>query len=27
MVLLAARGIPLRRVFEELAARHGEKSR
>ena len=27
MVLLAARGIPLRRVFEQLAARHGEKSR
>ena len=27
MVLLAARGIPLRRVFEELAARHGEKPR
>lgn len=27
MVLLASRGIPLRRVFEELAARHGEKSR
>jgi phosphoribosyl-AMP cyclohydrolase / phosphoribosyl-ATP pyrophosphohydrolase len=27
MVLLAARGIPLRRVFEELAARHREKSR
>jgi len=27
MVLLAARGLPLRRVFEELAARHGEKSR
>ena len=27
MVLLAARGIPLRLVFEELAARHGEKSK
>jgi phosphoribosyl-ATP pyrophosphohydrolase/phosphoribosyl-AMP cyclohydrolase len=27
MVLLAARGIPLRRVFDELAARHGEKSK
>ena len=27
MVLLASRGIPLRRVFEELAARHGEKTR
>src|SRR5207247_10545260 len=27
MVLLASRGIPLRRVFEELAARHREKSR
>jgi phosphoribosyl-ATP pyrophosphohydrolase/phosphoribosyl-AMP cyclohydrolase len=27
MVLLASRGIPLRRVFEELATRHGEKSR
>jgi len=27
MVLLTARGIPLRRVFEELATRHGEKSR
>jgi phosphoribosyl-ATP pyrophosphohydrolase/phosphoribosyl-AMP cyclohydrolase len=27
MVLLAARGIPLRRIFEELAARHGEKSK
>lgn len=27
MVLLAARGIPLRRVFEELAARHGERPR
>jgi len=27
MVLLASRGIPLRRVFEELAARHGEKIR
>lgn len=27
MVLLASRGIPLRRVFDELAARHGEKSR
>jgi phosphoribosyl-ATP pyrophosphohydrolase/phosphoribosyl-AMP cyclohydrolase len=27
MVLLASRGIPLRRVFEELAARHGEKPR
>jgi phosphoribosyl-ATP pyrophosphohydrolase/phosphoribosyl-AMP cyclohydrolase len=27
MVLLVSRGIPLRRVFEELAARHGEKSR
>jgi len=27
MVLLAARGLPLRRVFEELASRHGEKSR
>ncbi len=26
MVLLASRGIPLRRVFEELARRHGEKS-
>ena len=25
MVLLASRGIPLRRVFEELARRHGEK--
>jgi len=27
MVLLASRGIPLRRVFEELARRHGEKSK
>ena len=27
MVLLASRGIPLRRVFEELAHRHEEKSR
>ena len=27
MVLLAARGLPLRRVLEELASRHGEKSR
>lgn len=27
MVLLASRGIPLRRVFEELVARHGEKTR
>jgi len=27
MVLLAARGIPLRRIFAELAARHGEKSK
>ncbi|HEV2055430.1 MAG TPA: bifunctional phosphoribosyl-AMP cyclohydrolase/phosphoribosyl-ATP diphosphatase HisIE [Methylomirabilota bacterium] len=27
MVLLASRGIPLRRVFEELARRHEEKSR
>jgi phosphoribosyl-ATP pyrophosphohydrolase/phosphoribosyl-AMP cyclohydrolase len=27
MVLLAARGIPLRRVFEELAARHVGKTR
>ena len=27
MVLLAARGLPLHRVFEELASRHGEKSR
>ena len=27
MVLLAARGLPLRRVFEELASRHVEKSR
>jgi phosphoribosyl-ATP pyrophosphohydrolase/phosphoribosyl-AMP cyclohydrolase len=27
MVLLAARGLPLRRVFDELASRHGEKSR
>jgi phosphoribosyl-ATP pyrophosphohydrolase/phosphoribosyl-AMP cyclohydrolase len=27
MVLLASRGIPLRQVFEELAMRHGEKSR
>jgi len=27
MVLLASRGIPLRRVFEELATRHGEKSK
>lgn len=27
MVLLASRGIPLRRVFDELAARHGEKTR
>jgi phosphoribosyl-AMP cyclohydrolase / phosphoribosyl-ATP pyrophosphohydrolase len=26
MVLLASRGIPLRRVFEELARRRGEKS-
>jgi len=26
MVLLASRGIPLRRVFEELARRHGEKN-
>jgi phosphoribosyl-ATP pyrophosphohydrolase/phosphoribosyl-AMP cyclohydrolase len=26
MVLLASRGIPLRRVFEELARRQGEKS-
>jgi len=26
MVLLVSRGIPLRRVFEELARRHGEKS-
>lgn len=26
MVLLASRSIPLRRVFEELARRHGEKS-
>ena len=26
MVLLASRGIPLRRIFEELARRHGEKS-
>jgi phosphoribosyl-ATP pyrophosphohydrolase len=25
MVLLAARGIPLRRVFGELARRHGER--
>jgi len=25
MVLLASRGIPLRRVFEELARRHGER--
>jgi len=25
MVLLAARGIPLRRVFNELARRHGER--
>jgi phosphoribosyl-ATP pyrophosphohydrolase/phosphoribosyl-AMP cyclohydrolase len=27
MVLLASRGIPLRRVFEELARRHEEKSK
>jgi phosphoribosyl-AMP cyclohydrolase / phosphoribosyl-ATP pyrophosphohydrolase len=27
MVLLGSRGIPLRRVFEELARRHEEKSR
>jgi len=27
MVLLTSRGIPLRRVFDELAARHGEKSK
>ena len=27
MVLLASRGVPLRRVFEELARRHEEKSR
>jgi phosphoribosyl-ATP pyrophosphohydrolase/phosphoribosyl-AMP cyclohydrolase len=27
MVLLASRGIPLRRVFEELATRHGEQSK
>jgi phosphoribosyl-ATP pyrophosphohydrolase/phosphoribosyl-AMP cyclohydrolase len=27
MVLLASRGIPLRRVFEELVRRHEEKSR
>ena len=27
MVLLASRGLPLRRVFEELARRHEEKSR
>ena len=27
MVLLASRGIPLRRIFEELARRHEEKSR
>jgi len=27
MVLLASRGIPLRQVFEELARRHGEKSK
>jgi phosphoribosyl-ATP pyrophosphohydrolase/phosphoribosyl-AMP cyclohydrolase len=27
MVLLASRGIPLRRIFEELARRHGEKSK
>jgi len=27
MVLLASRGIPLRRVFDELAMRHGEKSK
>jgi phosphoribosyl-ATP pyrophosphohydrolase/phosphoribosyl-AMP cyclohydrolase len=27
MVLLASRGIPLRRVFEELAHRHEEKSK
>ena len=27
VVLLASRGIPLRRVFEELARRHEEKSR
>ncbi len=27
MVLLASRGIPLRRVFEELARRHQEKSK
>ena len=26
MVLLVSRGIPLRRVFEELAMRHAEKS-
>ena len=25
MVLLAARGIPLRRIFDELARRHGER--
>ena len=27
MVLLASRGIPLRQVFDELARRHGEKSK
>ena len=27
MVLLASRGVPLREVFEELARRHGEKSK
>jgi phosphoribosyl-AMP cyclohydrolase / phosphoribosyl-ATP pyrophosphohydrolase len=27
MVLLASRGVPLRRVFEELARRHEEKSK
>jgi phosphoribosyl-AMP cyclohydrolase / phosphoribosyl-ATP pyrophosphohydrolase len=27
MVLLASRGIPLRRVFDELAMRHAEKSK
>jgi phosphoribosyl-ATP pyrophosphohydrolase len=26
-VLLASRGVPLRRVFEELARRHEEKSK
>ena len=26
MVLLARRGIPLRRVFAELARRHGERT-